>query len=138
MTRCPVQSERYTRQRGSAMVEYALVIPIYLCLLVGAVNGALLMYLWNSTAYAARAATRYASVHGSTATYTCTSTDLQNLVYNSAPGLRKATVTITWTPNKSPGSSVNVNVKLTFSTFVPFIHSQSLAIASSSQLTILE
>jgi len=120
------------------MVEYALVIPIYLCLLVGAVNGALLMYLWNSTAYAARAATRYASVHGSTATYTCTSTDLQNLVYNSAPGLRKATVTITWTPNKSPGSSVNVNVKLTFSTFVPFIHSQSLAIASSSQLTILE
>jgi Flp pilus assembly protein TadG len=138
MTRCPRQHEKYKRQRGSAMVEYALVLPIYLCLLLGSINGALVMYLWNCTAYAARAATRYASVHGSTATYTCTSTDLQNLVYNSVPGMRKATVTTTWTPNNSPGNTVTVNVKLTFSTFVPLIRSQSLAIASSSTMTILE
>jgi Flp pilus assembly protein TadG len=120
------------------MVEYALVLPLYLCIFIGVVNASLVMYTWNATAYAARAATRYAIVHGNTAVYVCTATDLQNLVYNSVPGLRKATVTATWSPNNSPGSTINIYVKLTFSTFVPFIKSQSLALASSSQMTIIQ
>ena len=129
---------RRRTQGGSAAVEYALVLPLYLCILMGIVNGALVMYVWNCTAFAARAATRYAVVHGSTANYTCTTTDIQNVVYNSVPGMRKATVTVTWKPNNSPGSTINVYVKLSFSTFIPLIRSQSLALASSSQMTIIE
>jgi Flp pilus assembly protein TadG len=136
MTRCP--ASRATKQRGSAMVEYALVLPLYLCLFIGIVNACLVMYMWNCTAYAARAATRYAAVHGSTAPYVCTSTDLTNIVYNAVPGMRRATVTSTWTPNNSPGSTINVYVRFSFSTFIPLVKSQNLAVASSSQMTIVE
>jgi Flp pilus assembly protein TadG len=137
MTR-PLKARGLLCERGAAMVEYTLALPIYLCIFIGVVNAALVIYTWNATAYAARSATRYAIVHGSTASYACTSTDLKNIVYNSLPGLRKATVTTTWSPNNSPGSTINVNVKLTFSTFVPFIKSQTLALASSSQMTIVQ
>ena len=98
-----------------------LVLPLYLCIFIGVVNASLVIYTWNATAYAARSATRYAIVHGSTASYACTATDLKNIVYNSLPGLRKATVTTIWSPDNSPGSTINVNVKLSFATFVPFI-----------------
>ena len=143
MTRCSALRAR--KQCGSAMVEYALVLPLYLCLFIGIVNACLVMYMWNCTAYAARAATPLrggARVHSKLRLHEYRFDE--HCVQRGA-GLRKhmragrrSFRTSTWTPNNSPGSTINVYVRFSFSTFIPLVRSQNLAVASSSQMTIIE
>ncbi|MDP9321250.1 MAG: pilus assembly protein [Chloroflexota bacterium] len=51
--------------RAQALVEFALVLPIFLLLVTGIFDVARAVWQENSLAYAAREGTRYAIVHGS-------------------------------------------------------------------------
>src|SRR3954454_6262908 len=50
------------RRRGQAMVEFALILPILLLILVGIVDGGRMVYAYNAVANAAREAGRTAIV----------------------------------------------------------------------------
>lgn len=50
---------------GQALVEFALVIPIFLLCFFGLVDGARAVYTWNALSQAAREGARLASVEGS-------------------------------------------------------------------------
>ena len=52
-------------ERAQALVEFALVLPIFLLLVTGIFDVARAVWQENSLAYAAREGTRYAIVHGS-------------------------------------------------------------------------
>jgi len=54
----------YRASRGQALVEFAIVIPIFLALLFGIVDLGRVVWANNSLANAAREAARYAIVHG--------------------------------------------------------------------------
>lgn len=128
---------RRAAQRGAGMVETALVLILFLSMVYGIVYAALIMFGWNNVAFAARQATRYASVHGSTSSYVCSSADIQTLVRKVA-GLHSATAITTWNPNNTPGSSVKVYVSVPSAVYVPLVSLKSVVVASSSQMTILQ
>ena len=52
-------------ERAQALVEFALVLPIFLLLVTGIFDVARAVWQENSLAFAAREGTRYAIVHGS-------------------------------------------------------------------------
>ena len=56
------------RQRGQAMVEFAVSVPLLMLVLLGLFKFGAAMYQYDLVDNAARVATRYAAVHGSTCT----------------------------------------------------------------------
>ena len=62
---------RRGRSRGQSLVEFALVIPIFLVLLMAIVDIGRAIWAQNSVAAAAREGARYAIVHGGTASNKC-------------------------------------------------------------------
>jgi Flp pilus assembly protein TadG len=60
-----------THSAGQALVETALVIPIFLMLLMGIVDLGRAVWATTSLASAAREATRFAIVHGGSSTTVC-------------------------------------------------------------------
>ncbi|HEV8252728.1 MAG TPA: TadE family protein [Candidatus Limnocylindria bacterium] len=62
---------RRTKPRGQAMVEFALVFPIFILLLVGLFDFGRVVWVNDTLATAAREAVRYAIVHGGSASTLC-------------------------------------------------------------------
>ena len=60
-----------TRSRGQTLVEFALVFPIFIAVLVGMVDVGRAVWANNAVANAAREAARYAIVHGGTYSNPC-------------------------------------------------------------------
>lgn len=53
-----------TRSRGQGLVEFALVLPVFMVILIGMVDLGRAIWANNAVANAAREAARFASVHG--------------------------------------------------------------------------
>ena len=65
-TRKSRMASRFARdERAQALVEFALVMPLFLLLVTGIFDVARAVWQENSLAFAAREGTRYAIVHGS-------------------------------------------------------------------------
>jgi hypothetical protein len=62
---------RHRRATGQALVEFVLVVPIFLTLLLGIVDFGRVVWAGNSLAAAAREAARFAIVHGGSASTLC-------------------------------------------------------------------
>jgi len=62
---------RHDKPRGQAMVEFALVIPIFILLMVALFDFGRVIWVNDTLATAAREAARYAIVHGGSATTLC-------------------------------------------------------------------
>lgn len=102
------------------------------------------LYIYNFVDEAARDATRFAMVRGSTScplasTCNATSTDIQNYVRGMGfPALNPNSLTVTtaWSSGNSPGKPVKVTVSYQFSLSIPFVPSRLLTLSSSSQMLI--
>lgn len=79
-----VSHSRRNRQAGQALVEGALVLLVFVCLMIGTLDFGQFLYLHQSLTERARAAARYAAVHS----YAYPGDDIKNFaVYNtSSPG----------------------------------------------------
>jgi TadE-like protein len=62
---------RRARGAGQSLVEFALVLPLFLAILIGMVDIGRAIWANNVIANAAREAARYAIVHGGTSTNEC-------------------------------------------------------------------
>jgi Flp pilus assembly protein TadG len=62
---------RRHRSRGQALVEFSLVLPIFLVMMMGIVDVGRAIWAQNSLASAAREGARLAIVHGGTSTTLC-------------------------------------------------------------------
>ena len=91
-------------QRGGSLVEFALVAPIALMFLLGAVQLGIVGYRYHSLDYAARAAARWAAVRGSNCTYT-SGTDAAGNTLCPASGAAVAYYVQTSVPGILPSAS---------------------------------
>lgn len=107
-------------EQGQAVVEFALVLPLMLLLLVGIIDAAGAVWASNTLAGAAREGTRYAIVHGASSEYpsgpgsaTFTSPDqdsaVTDVVRQRAAGLVGVEVAATW-PDGDNGRGSRVTV----------------------------
>lgn len=107
--------------RGQALVEFALVLPVLLLLILGLMDVARAVWQENTLAYAAREATRYAIVHGSgsdtpiTTCTSCSNSTITAVVEQAALGVPGITVTIGYPDgNNDRGSRVSVDATAPF------------------------
>jgi Flp pilus assembly protein TadG len=63
---------RARRQGGQSLVEFALVIPVFLLILMGVVDFGMAIYKFNGVSQAAREIARVTSVHPCAGTTPCT------------------------------------------------------------------
>ncbi len=151
-------------ERGSSLVEYALVFLLLMTMLLGIAEFSRALYAYHFASNAAREAARYASVRGSTCSNdgSCsavnsasgtpgptTPADIQAFVQNVPLGIDPTQVTsaAAWpvlanspticnTTANAPGCTVQVQVTYVFNFIFPFVSSSPLTMSSTSQMTI--
>jgi Flp pilus assembly protein TadG len=135
-------------EEGSALVEFALTVPILLTFFFGLIEVSVALYMHQVLSECAREGTRYAMVHGSTclnsAGSSCTVTAAQVNSFVSGltwPNLGGAPMVVSTTfpdGNQSPGSRVQVYVTYAFPYRVPFVPPTTLNMSSTSVTYIVQ
>jgi Flp pilus assembly protein TadG len=150
------------RTEGAALVEFAVSCLVLIPLIFGMIETCMALYTYNFVADAAREATRWASVRGSTScgntpgltdcgftTSAIVQTYVRGLGY---PGANNLTATVKWlcasstqpttwsscggTQNK-PGNQVQVVVRYNYTLGIPYLSSNTpISIASTSSMVI--
>jgi len=151
--------------RGSALVEYAIVLTVLLTLLFGIMDFSRFLYTYHFIAEVAREGSRYAVVRGSTfigtacastSTFACDATgaNIQTYVQSLAPpGVTSSSVAVstTWpgtapsgaagtcssaNGNNGPGCLVQVAVSYPFKFIFPFLSKSTWTVSSTSVMVI--
>jgi Flp pilus assembly protein TadG len=138
--------DRWRENRGSSLVEFALISFMFVMVLAGVVEMGRMVLVYNTIANAAREGTRYAIVHGADQTVSpsgpgnpCTCTDVKTVITNfaSAGLINTSAMTITVSypdGNNNAGSHVSVKVLYTYDPFVNFFNSLlNTTLGSTSQ-----
>lgn len=148
-TTCETHAARQANQRscgrpelrdeeGSALVEFALVLPVALLFLFGNVQCALALFSFGNATYACRVAARYASLHSvdslAPATAVTIDSSARALLWTTPVNV---SVQSTWTPSNSVGSTVTVSVRETLPFAIPFTSIAQFTVGSTTQRTIL-
>ena len=137
-------------ERGSTLAEFAVVLTASMILIVGIIDFGRALYTYHLVSNAARIATRYASVRGtscSSAGCPATSASIQTYVRGLAPELNQGqiTVTTTWSsssacagsPYQSAGCYVSVQVSYPYQfAAAALMPSFTMTMRSTSKLII--
>ena len=123
-------------ERGSAIVESALSLTVFLMLLFAAMDFGRMVFAYNFVSYAAREATRYAVVRGTANPVDAAA--LTTFVKSEAVGLDPSAITVTptWTPDHTPGSTVLVKVQYSFLPLGPYMPAGPITMYSTSKMLI--
>lgn len=127
------------RQRGSALVESSLCLLGFMFLTLGVMEFSMAVYAYNFCSYAARDASRWASVRGSQSTTPATPDQVTAYVQSRAIAIPTSSlaVTTTWISDNNPGSQVKVNVACSIVPLVGLALRNTLQVASASQMVIV-
>jgi Flp pilus assembly protein TadG len=131
---------------GSGLVEYAVIIILFMTMLLGIADFSRALYAYHFVSSQAREAARYAMVRGcSTISAHCptaaTASDIRTFVKNVPLGIDASKVTVpdaTWTPDHKPGSVVSVEVDYAFTFIFPFVSTSTLNFKSTSKMVIAQ
>ncbi len=121
-----------------------MVFLILLTLVLGIFEIGRTIWNYNTLAYAARQATRFASVRSAMGdpNYTVSPNPIDGVVHANVPGLDPSllTVTKTWTPDNSRGSQVEITVSYPIDLIAAPIFKGSygrINVSATSALTVL-
>ncbi|TGE32429.1 TadE/TadG family type IV pilus assembly protein [Desulfosporosinus sp. Sb-LF] len=123
-------------EHGQALVEMALVLPLFFLLLFGVIEMGRVGYAYITVSNAARAGGRTATIGG-------TDADINNSVQYAATSLDSASLTIAITPTQSQrksGQQVTVKVNYPVQLIIPIISNviPNPVVVSSSIIMRLE
>jgi Flp pilus assembly protein TadG len=108
---------------GGAVLEVALVMPVFLLMVMGAMQFGIVLFGYCAASFAARNAVRYASVHSSASLNPATVTTVQQAItpwlwMGSAVGT--PVVAVSWPSGNSVGYPVQVTLTQTYNVVLPF------------------
>ncbi|MFI7580519.1 TadE/TadG family type IV pilus assembly protein [Kocuria kalidii] len=107
-------------ERGAAAVEFALVVPVLLALLLGVIEFGHYFNVQISATHAAREAARTMSITGNW-------TKAEQAGRNASPTLKPTLVTLTREPlTCSPGATVSVTVTYAFDSYTGVVQDKDL------------
>lgn len=134
-------TNRHNRHRGQGMVEFALIIPIFLAITLGTVELGWLLFANHSLTNATREGARYAMVHGERSGDIATVASVTPVVQDSA-GRFASEVTVTnveFTPNTAePGSQVRVETTYTHQPIIGMIIGAGTITLNSDSTVIVQ
>ena len=124
---------------GVATVELGFALPVFVFLLYGVIELSHYIFTDIALADAARIGARYAMVHGATASPPASAADISTYLKSRVALLDPTQITavVTFSPNNSPGSAVQVRLSYPFVPFLPgFDIIMATTLTGSSQVTI--
>jgi Flp pilus assembly protein TadG len=124
------------RERGTSAVEFALIMPVFLLLIIGVAELSRAIWIYGTVAHAAREGTRYAMVRGAENKQPATAVDVETYVQERAGYGSSTQVITTWQPDNKPGSIVQVSVQYEFKSVASLLPIGPLALSSSSRMVI--
>jgi Flp pilus assembly protein TadG len=143
MTRQRSRTRR--RPAGQAMVEFALVAPMFFLLLFGIIEAGRFIFYYETLSHATREGARYAIVNGENS-FSPTGPPHQpggeaviSRVKATAYGVpgNAITVTPTWNPaNNERGTTVTVQASYTYSSLIPLVPLPPITVTAESNLVI--
>ncbi|ERI91501.1 TadE-like protein [Clostridiales bacterium oral taxon 876 str. F0540] len=105
--------------KGQALVEFAIILPILLLLIMGIVQFGMMINSYLSIQYASREGAR-AGIVGST------DAEIKNLIIANSQSLDASKITVTITPdfaNRKSGDALTVKLSYSYNLTVPIISS---------------
>jgi len=128
-----------TSRRGAAAVEFALLLAPFLMVTFGIIELGIYGMDQQALLESVHAGVRYAIVHGSKSSSPATAAFLQTMVANGSSVLTPSlvSVTVTFSPNNSPGSTVKIVATYPWSSVVPLLKLSAATITATSVATIL-
>ena len=133
------ERESRLNEIGSAVLEFGLVIVMFFMFVFGVMDFGRALYTYHFVSNASCEATRYAIVRGSSSTQPVTAADIESYVKSIAPeGIDRnnLTVSTTWSPDDSPGSTVRIQVSDNFRFMTPVLTTYQMNLSDSSQMVI--
>lgn len=133
----PGRLRRFVSDRsGIAAVEFALVAPVLLMLVFGAIEIGRVLYEQQTLEEAARETARWATLHGSKSTTPATATTAMDKAREIAGTYAGLAGTVTFTPNNSPGSTVIIDLTRDHTFMVPFLPTGMFKLKAKATQTI--
>jgi Flp pilus assembly protein TadG len=122
------------------MVESALAMLVFAVLVAGVMELGLVLFVSNSIAFAAQRAARYASIRGNASGHPATVGDIQANAQSYATPLANGalSVAVSWTPNNTPGSTVQVSVSYSIRPLLLPLSPGMLTLQSTARQTIAQ
>jgi hypothetical protein len=145
------RSQRGRHKRpGQALVEFALVAPLFFVLLFAIVEAGRFIFYYETLNNATREGARYAIVNGANTlgcptgppapgTSACdpTGEDVKARVREAAFGvITGITVTPTWFSDNGRGSTVTVAASFTYRSLIPLVPLPPITVATESSLVV--
>ncbi len=151
------------RQRGSALLEYAVIVTVFLMLIFGIIDFGRALYTYHYLSNAARDATRWSAVNGTTCNSdgscngtggmnngTASTTDIKNYVKNNVPSAidpAKLTTNVNFLNSNgptacgsgglaAPGCTVQVQISYAFNFVTPLVFNKTMTLSSTSEMVI--
>lgn len=140
-----------SRERGQSLVEFALVVPIFLLLFFAIIEAGRFVFYYEVLNNATREGARYAIVHGSNA-WECsgplpealvrvpcdvTGERVKERVRATAYAMGNVIVPDpVWHPNNERSSTVTVTASYAYSALIPIVPLPSITIQAESSLVI--
>jgi len=121
--------------KGQALVEFAIILPIILLLIMGIVQFGMMINSYLAIQYAAREGAR-AGIVGST------DSEIKNLITADSPSLDSSKLTVTITPalsNRKSGDTLTVKISYSYNLTIPVISSifkNSIILSSQTSMRI--
>ncbi len=131
---------RLASEDGGAVLEVALVMPVFLLMVVGAMQFAIVLFGYCSGSLAVRNAARYASVHSGTSLSPATTATVQQAITPwlwMGSVLGAPVVAVSWPSGNTIGAPVRISLTQTYSTLLPFASKPQLAISCSASRLIV-
>jgi Flp pilus assembly protein TadG len=146
----PGAKRRRNRSRGQSLVEFAVVLPIFLLILCGIFDFGFALYSRMSVINAAREGARAASVAPDHTTIDSTATARAvAAAQSSGLTMTNSDVSVTCVATASPsscnfntqtgaiaGDSLRVTIDYSYRSFFPFLFGQSFDLSSSVQMVV--
>lgn len=111
-------------ENGQTLVEFALIIPLILLIVLGLFDLARAVWQENTLAYAAREGTRYAIVHGSASSapvYPGNAQPVIDTVKKGAIGVTNITVTVNWPDTVGGSACYDRNCRVSVDATAPYV-----------------
>lgn len=107
---------RTTREAGAVAVEFALILPIFLVLVLGIAEMGRAFNIQVSLTQAAREAARYAAIHNAESTYSAASAKAAGVAAAPSVALTAANVGVSYSSGSVCTTTGNAVVTVTYST----------------------
>lgn len=116
-------------QRGLTSVELAIVLPVLLMIVFGMIEFGYAMWNYNTISYAVREGVRYAAVNSTDVNVV---TNTKNTVISNGTGLSlvASDITISWSPDQTPGSLVTVTATKNYTSFTGYMSGYAMKSAA--------